>query len=261
MTDTPLPRPDSNDHLQRHAMQQASGSCVEVITDLHDMLRILLRLQQSHCRFTAQLDNEDQLYSSLLLEVDDQKKNLLFDHPKPQLEHKILAQADCLHIRGSYLGIATWFNTPASRVTSNKRGLSVPLPDQLHHQQRRSCFRVEFDTEHRPSLEIHLEARHLSLPARLIDLSAGGCAIQIPRLFSTPLLHGENCMIRNMQIDHNVHIQAHAKLRNPITQHKSSSTRCGIEFLSLEPADRKKLDRFIARRQRECIRQLSEQSG
>jgi c-di-GMP-binding flagellar brake protein YcgR len=252
MADNPFIKPDS----PSEAFSQ-SGT-VEIITQRHEMLRILNRMEQKFCRLTARLDDEAKLHSSLILSVDEDKETLLLDNLTPSITQKHLNDSQRLHLQANYLGVGARFTIDTHCIQITAAGWRIPLPKTLHHQQRRSFYRVEFPPRDQPVIELYIEARQIKLRARLQNLSAGGCAIKITQSLSVPLTDGERGTILHMLLDGQQLIKTAVTIRSPITRPQRASTRCGLEFVFLAIRDQKKIEQYIAKKQRETIRQMAD---
>ena len=249
-------KPDSDSNKKACT---TAGKSVEIVYHLQDIYRILHNLQQHQCHFTASLDEQNSLHSSLLLHIDADNDTLLFDHMAPAIASQQMHAAKTLHMQASYHGIGAWFSVDTSLVTNKKNGYLLPLPDKIYHQQRRSSYRIEFSMHERPLVEMYIDARQVTLRGCILDISVGGCAIQIPNHHGTLLTEGERGKILHLLIPNEFDLKAAVKLHNPVVQHKISSTRYGLEFIDLPAIDQKKIERFVARKQRESIRKLLEQ--
>lgn len=128
--------------------------------------------------------------------------------------------------------------------------LRARLPGVIYRFQRRSSYRVRSFERQAPKARM----RHPSLPdmqlgLRILDLSAGGCALalpdDVPALQPGTLLHGVR-----IELDADTHFQVTLRLQHAGTMHgastsASTSLRLGCEFVDLDGAAQRALQRYI----------------
>ncbi|MCD7097092.1 flagellar brake protein [Stenotrophomonas sp. MMGLT7] len=143
---------------------------------------------------SAHISGRDQAFPSVLLEVDDDDFLWLDASPSRAVnltaelaEHLLcFAQLHKVKVRFHVAGqeLHTRDGHPAFRV---------PLPESVHHLQRREFYRLETPVAHPPTCRFRLqdiggEVRELTL--RVLDMSGGGLAVALPCDGPTLATHG-----------------------------------------------------------------------
>ncbi|WP_163831041.1 flagellar brake protein [Spartinivicinus ruber] len=220
-------------------------------------LQVLNKLCQEHSFIDVQPTDINQNYRSMILLVQPEENYLLIDELYPAPPQKVLEPGNLLDIschdqgfrtrfQSSFLGCEHFENMPAYRLS---------MPIELQHGQRRMNFRVQIPPE--DFIRVSLTGfGPVTASGRIIDLSNSGICL---KLMGPPPdgLHRDglvgNCIFKTTDDE-----QVKSKLlvthlefnRKPITH-----TIVGGKFMNMEPSIHKKLDRFIAKLQREQRRQ------
>ena len=128
--------------------------------------------------------------------------------------------------------------------------LRARWPELLYRFQRRAAYRVRHFDRHGP--RVHL--RHPSLPdmrltLRIVDLSVGGCALQLPD--DVPALQpGSELRGVRIELDDDGGFEATLRLQHVSTLHGAGpGMRLGCAFADLDGAAQRQLQRYIDRTQ------------
>jgi c-di-GMP-binding flagellar brake protein YcgR len=130
------------------------------------------------------------------------------------------------------------------------RALRTRLPRVIWRFQRRGAYRLPLPGAQPPQARF----RHPSIPdmqvdLRIVDLSAGGCALvlppDLPELQPGTLLHGAQ-----VELEPSTRFDATLRLQHVSAMHGGDGARLGCAFVDLEPAAQRALQRFIDRTQR-----------
>jgi c-di-GMP-binding flagellar brake protein YcgR len=130
------------------------------------------------------------------------------------------------------------------------RALRARLPRVLWRFQRRDAYRLPLPAGQPPQARF----RHPSIPdmqvlLRIVDLSAGGCALvlppDLPELQPGTLLHGAQ-----VELEPSTRFDATLRLQHVSAMHGGDGARLGCAFVDLAPQAQRTLQRFIDRTQR-----------
>ena len=128
--------------------------------------------------------------------------------------------------------------------------LRAQWPDLLYRFQRRDSYRVRQFDRHGPRVQL----RHPSLPdmrltLRIVDLSVGGCALQLPD--DVPMLQpGTELRGVRVELDDESSFEATLRLQHVSTLHGSGpGLRLGCAFSQMDGAAQRQLQRYIDRTQ------------
>ncbi|MCX4027188.1 flagellar brake protein [Endozoicomonas sp. SM1973] len=220
-------------------------------------LQVLSKLCQEHSFIDVQPVDTNQNFRSIILQLYPEENYLLIDELYPNPPEKLLEPGNLLNIschdqgfrtrfQSNFLGYENFDNMPAYRLS---------MPIDLQHGQRRLNFRVSIPAE--DFIRVSLTGfGPVTASGRIIDLSSSGICL---KLMGPPPdgLHRDglvgNCIFKSTDEEHIksklfvTHLEFN---RKPITH-----TIVGGRFMNMEPPIQKKLDRFIAKLQREQRRQ------
>ncbi|RLT92259.1 flagellar brake protein [Ketobacter sp.] len=208
----------------------------------------LFRLRREHSLLQARFSGVDDVFQSLLLEVDLEQNRLILDEPFP---HRFPTQywiGRRIKVATSENGLATRFDSRVSGALALEQGnaLIVELPRDIMAAQRRSSFRLAVNARMPVDAVVRLPEQG-NLAARVLDLSAAGIRLAIPGEFAelgeeTRLalrLGGEAPMVSQLAVRH---LQTAAEAE--------SCTLLGARLTGLNNSQSKVIERFLVRMQR-----------
>jgi c-di-GMP-binding flagellar brake protein YcgR len=129
---------------------------------------------------------------------------------------------------------------------ANACSLRARLPDVIYRFQRRSSFRVRTFERHAPKASLrHPSMPEMRLSLRIIDVSVGGCALSLPD--NVPALQpGSSLRGVRIELDGDTVFSATLRLQHVSAMHGGrASLRLGCEFLELDGAAQRGLQRYI----------------
>lgn len=229
--------------------------------DIHS-LEALTKLCQEHSFIDVHPTDTNQNYRSMILLVHPEESYLLVDEFYPNPPRSVLEPGNPLDIschdqgfrtrfQSSFIACENYEDMPAYRLT---------MPSALQHGQRRSNFRVEIPPE--DFFRVSLTGfGPVTASGRIIDLSCSGICL---KLMGPPPdgLHRDglvgNCIFKTSNDDQikGKLLVTHLEFNRKAITH----TVVGGRFMNLEPPIQKKLDRFLARLQREQRRHSLEEN-
>lgn len=124
--------------------------------------------------------------------------------------------------------------------------LCARLPSMLYRFQRRASYRVRMGERVGPKVLLrHPSMPEMQLALRIVDLSVGGCALQLPD--DVPALQ-PGCLLRGVRVvlDGDVGFDVALQLQHvSALQGQAHGTRLGCEFQQLDGAAQRLLQRYI----------------
>lgn len=134
--------------------------------------------------------------------------------------------------------------------------LRAPVPGLIYRFQRRADYRVRHFDRRTPKVLLH----HPSLPdvhigLRIVDLSAGGCALLLPDDMPT-LQPGTLLAGVRFELELGTAFDATLRLQHAGAMHGGGGQRLGCEFVDLAGQARRALQRFIDQSQRRRLAPL-----
>ncbi|MFA9440665.1 flagellar brake protein [Uliginosibacterium sp. sgz301328] len=132
--------------------------------------------------------------------------------------------------------------------------LQAPLPDLLLRLQRREHYRLAVSLNNAPACRIVIDAATSEqIEARVLDISGGGMALQLPTTASMFSFDAEFTDCRIDLPDHGI-ITTRLRVRNVMRVHQPNGTetlRVGCQFLALATPESNAIQRYILRVERD----------
>ena len=215
-----------------------SISNTDIITNPYHIISLLQRACSSHATISLQRPHEGFVYNSVILSLDHDARYFTIDAPvgdQLPLQVKI---GDWLKFRIKLQGLVLSFEAiikDALDQDSSAPVYQIRLPFQVNYQQRRGAFRA--------SIGFH---------GRMVDLSLRGVSIEIETTLPRDLKHQttlNECQLQSA--GDNICITAAAIRTIQISEQSLDVYRLGIEFIDLTPAERRHLQRWVMKFDRE----------
>ncbi len=130
----------------------------------------------------------------------------------------------------------------------NSAALRCAVPRELYRFQRRENFRVRPPVRNAPAARI----THPGLPAllRIIDVSAGGCALFLP-LDAPPIEAGTVLVGAVLDLEVNVRIQTDLRVQHVSTLNANATgLKVGCQFVNPNSSSLRNLQHYIAQTQK-----------
>ena len=217
------------------------------VSDPTELLRLLKALRDSsvpvHLNAPQGFAVTTQLWS---LEPEQGQMGFSADDDGPQMQR--LAQCDEA-IAVAYLdSVKLQFELGGLLLvrSAHSCALRARIPALVHRFQRRSGYRVRMAERQGPkALLRHPSMPDMQLALRIVDLSVGGCALQLPD--DVPMLP-PGCLLRGVRVllDGGNGFDAALRLQHVSAVHGAAhGLRMGCEFVGLDGAAQRLLQRYI----------------
>lgn len=233
---SPYPEPESPD-LERFAVY----SKVEIAA----MLR---NLREEGVLLTAYFDEEPGFLVTVLLEVNADFEEVIFDHAVDPVAQKRLLASKHIVFVGFLEHIKVQFVARLAEASQHegRPAFRIRMPESLLRLQRRDFFRVRPPIS-KPAkcLVPYGEEGKQYESLRVLDLSVGGMAVlTYPEKFDLPTGEAiENCYLDLPGVG-NVGVTLTVRHIDPLPKDEKAR-RCGCEFVDMPPASRVMLQRYI----------------
>lgn len=191
-------------------------------------------------------------YTTTLWTVDAPRARLGFaaDADSPQVQRLLDAQEavvvgflDSIKLQFDVAGLVLVRGTDSC-------ALQAALPSFLYRFQRRASFRVRTPERGAPTLRLRLAAQPDDwLALRVLDLSAGGCALAMPP-GSTPPAVGTLFEGVVVELDDDTRFTANLRVQHASAPDASGGARLGCALLRLDGGAQRALQRYIDQTQK-----------
>lgn len=208
----------------------------------------LFRLRREHSLLQARFTGVDDVFQSLLLEVDLEQNRLLLDEPFPQRFPVEYWVGRRIKVSTSEGGLATRFESrvSASVELEQSNALELEMPRSIMAAQRRNSFRVAVSARMPVDAVVRVPEQG-NLAARVLDLSASGIRFAIPGELET--LADEARLALRLGTETPLVSQLSVRYLQPSLQ-EQDWTEVGAQFSGLNSSQFKTIERFLVRMQR-----------
>ncbi len=217
------------------------------VDDCSELLRLLQQLRDGSVPVTLSAPRSAAV-DSQLWSVDAAQRQISFSADAGNLHMQRLAQDDealaVAYLDNVKLQFEVCELVLVRAVTSC--ALRARLPAVLYRFQRRASYRVRtFDRRAPKALLRHPSMPDMRIGLRIVDLSAGGCALLLPD--DIPALQpGTHLAEVRIELDSDTAFDAALRLQHVSAMHGGGSgQRLGCEFIDLSGQARRVLQRFI----------------
>lgn len=216
---------------------------------------LLIRLKDQRSLLTAHFKGLSDHYSTMLLGADPDRNELCLDELKPAEGDQIVQLRGGFHLSGQLDGAGLEFPLEV-RERHVDRGMAYYLagfPEAVHYRQRRKAFRVEVPAH--PRLKVTLtDAEGHWFEGQALDLSITGIGFQLPKKKALALPVGTRCECRIELPDEPVEATVDIRFNRPDKHDRRA--RLGAHFIHLNPPLRRRIERHVARLQREQLKRM-----
>ena len=247
--------PQDFQHTQPASLQQLSGNAADefAVRQPVELVALLRKLLDDSVRVHLSTPEGDN-YTTTLWALDAAQRRLSFSADAAQPTVQALAGASSVCAVAYLDSVKLQFELEHLLLVHGHgaSALQCSLPAQLYRFQRREYFRVRTSGSSAPVARFrHPQRPDLALALRVLDVSIGGCALNLPA--QVPALQpGAVLPAVRIELDADARFDATLSL-----QHVSSgmggqgnSVRLGCAFVKLEGAAQRTLQRYIDQTQK-----------
>ncbi|GAB4272767.1 MAG: hypothetical protein Kow0065_21840 [Methylomicrobium sp.] len=224
------------------------------IVDPDRIIQIIKAIAASPHLCTVTFDGHKQAFSTSLLDLNLDSGFLVLDTLSPTRGNDLLQQQNTCKLSTFLNGIHLAFrlrniNPIDHPVSPTYRAL---LPDRIYYPQRRTAPRI---FTHSTDLKFRTVVTHnnISLIGTVFDLSRNGACINFHDMHEVIIEPSDKLKNCRLELDTEWSIDFDFSVRFVKTS-RSNKTQIGGYFFNLSKQNQKKLDSFIAKLEREIIR-------
>ncbi len=217
-------------------------------TSKKEMFRVFRALQLTHSLLSIKFHGESREYSSLLLNADLDKEELVFDELIPDEGNAKLKGGEPFTLIGVYEGIHVHcrFKGMRSKTPSGyDHAFSAGFPEVIHHKQRREAYRATIDQYDDSKISAANDDRESAIAGKVVDLSTTGLGAEFPKFIRPEIKAGEKFPNCNIAVNQQFSIHCTLIARHPRYEKSTGLYFCGFEFHGLSRLQQKQVDRYI----------------
>jgi c-di-GMP-binding flagellar brake protein YcgR len=236
------------------ALPQATDPAQYLISDGHEIDRILRELLHSRGLITAYADNGGDFVLSRITGLEPESGDILMDCGEDEAANARLANSRAITLCASLQGVSIQFETDRPRLTqtAGRRAWRLRRPRQVLRLQRRAFYRLT--TSLVQPIRCLINTGRGPLQTTVMDISVGGIAIlayeddgtlkadQVFRDCSLRLPDAAGEIRFNLRVINTFDL----RLKNGRLSH-----RAGCQFVDLPPSAETEIQRFILKTERE----------
>lgn len=246
--------------------KRREGKTASVVTDSSTFFRIksrneiaglLNKAYKSHTLLSITVGSSDQIFGSVILEINKDKSYMLLDelYPRKKFHDSLINQK--LSVEAQLHGILLNFSCLINEISEEDGSeyYKVNLPDFLYYHQRRENYRVPISITQPLPADLETE-NDIVIHAELRDLSLGGLSARLTTPQSEELKIGDIIPACTIQLPNNRKIECSVEIVRIDEAKTSRNVKIGAKFTDISNADRQELSRAIAILERLNIKKL-----
>jgi len=230
-------------------------SDAELITNHYHIVSLLQRACNSHSIVSIQRPHEQIIYNTALLAINNDENNFLIDTPAESQLPLQVKTGDWLKFQIKLKGLLLNFDSLIEDILEDEvsfRSYQLQLPSQVNYQQRRGAFRANIGYQFQAGFSAQLPNNQGILKGRLTDLSLSGVSIEIDITTTPECIQDASLTQCTLHMDkENIKIADATVRAIKGTKQSAKMCRLGIEFIELSAAERRNLQRWVMRFDRE----------
>ena len=228
-----------------------------LVLDEDEIDTALSKMEKNHALLTVELNDNKNICSSLILEINTRENYLVIDEFYPssinnEIELGNSVDISCNH-SGSYLRFVSKIIDKAE-VNGNPY-YKIPYPDVIEYSQRRQSYRVPISLSN--PIKVSFTSQNNNAAHGVIrDISFGGfCARLTPPLNERfkPDDYIPKCVI---QLPGNGVIVCSIEVRRIFLSTSTGIPMMGCRFVQMNPADKKTLQQSVTKLERDLMKKI-----
>lgn len=219
-----------------------------------EIVSALTALRNQHATVQLRISGDTTVYRARILDVSDQEFLIEDLVPRTGLRSMSKGARFAFSARAGGMYLHSEENTVVR--ADEDRGIPffrIALPTQVLFQQRRQAERYRLPLRLTSSEAAIILSRNVAedkdhgnvLEGRMVDVSAGGCRLEIDGPVHPPLKLGEVLKACTINIPKLLDCSADATIRHAAYDKQTRILSCGVEFTGMQITDRRRLDQFI----------------
>lgn len=221
------------------------------ITNRGQLRNILNQIRNRNAMLNISFENNDNKYSSALLDIDEKKKFLKLDELNPQQGHDLIQKNSIIKVHCRHPGSESTFKLKVNKVDIENDIFYylTSIPTEIDYYQRRNSLRVSPALTLEPDIVIFSNGFHTTGKIHNISYSGVG-----------GILEGPSISELNETYTIQISLNTEAPIITPITMKFIGAAghrgirRFGATFTNLSPDDEQRITNMVNKIQRYYIR-------
>lgn len=224
------------------------------LTDPDQIIKLINAIAASPHLCTITFSGSKKPFTTSIIELQADKGYFVLDELRPTKGNQLLHKKQVLKLSAFLNGVHLAFLLRIVGHSNNSTPFhyTASLPKRIYYPQRRTAPRIFIRSN---ALKFHTTSclSSTSLSGTVFDLSRNGACINITGARKLPFARGD--VIKDCFIELPGELTLHFDLSIRFFKtNRNNKTQIGGYFVNLPPQNQKKLDSFIAKLEREIIR-------
>lgn len=224
----------------------------EKVTHIPQIIGLLRRIRDQRVLLSVTVPGHGEVFNSLLLQVDTDRKLILLDELNPRAGHELVLQTGELRVHCQCQGVELGFAAQVD-VGQGKNGISfyrAALPGSINYLQRRGSYRVRVGLDLAVPLQMPVDQSTL-IEGELLDLSMGGLGASLDNNLRLERGQVVPC---TLNLPKSEPLQVQIEIRFIRADEHKPVQRIGASFRNLDSRQQTLLRRLVTQLEREMLR-------
>lgn len=207
---------------------------------------LLERLRQQHCLLAINVAGDGTTFSSVILEVEPQRRYFVLDALAPAAGNHVLSRDRQLHFAARSDGVDLSFRSKVNAIgeQSGTAFYRVPYPAEIDYHQKRQYRRAQIPLSQCVPILLRTEQGEI-IRGELRDISTGGCSVRLAG--STVDLAERDILPRCViALPAATRVTATVEICHSAPRGARRPQRIGARFYNLSQGDERRIAQFIA---------------
>lgn len=228
---------------------------IERITQPEIMSSYLHRLQRAHVLLNVNIPGGDRSYNSIIINVDDDKRQLLLDALHPESGHNQVMKLRELSVSAHHEGVKLGFKGYIKELVDDagKPAYILDYPPTLLYHQQRAAYRAPVSMGDHVGIKISNED-NMTSQGMITDLSLGGLGLQFELKNSLPFRNGMILPVCQFSTPDKPDFECALEVRNVREDTNNRFVYIGTRFVKLAQQEERQIQRFVVQLERDMIK-------
>lgn len=223
----------------------------QIITARPRIQSILRPIVDKHNLISITFPDNAGAYSSVLLNADPDADELTIDALHPAAGIEILARLGFLNLDTQLDGVQVQFRATFKKHVMDQGAPChvLAFPDSIKYRQRRQSFRAQVMPTYDINVSLQAE-KGAQFNGQLFDISVGGMCLRFPLNKNYKDKLPKDHVMASLYLPDDSQVNCRIKITHTFQNETTNSLHAGIQFINLDKAQHRAIERFVADLQR-----------
>jgi c-di-GMP-binding flagellar brake protein YcgR len=219
------------------------------------MTSYLNRLQRGHILLSVSIPGNNRSYNSIIIDVDDDKQQLLLDVLHPENGHNEVMKLREFAVTAHHEGIKLGFKGYIKELVNDadKPAYLVGYPAALIYHQQRASYRAPVSMGDHVDIKVGDEDNQTT-QGMITDISLGGLGLQFELKNALPFKKGMVLPYCQFITPGKPEFECSLEVRNVREDTNNRFVHIGTRFVKLGKQEERQIQRFVVQLERDMIK-------